>query len=167
MKNIFLIGMPSSGKSTMGRRLARALNYQFVDLDQSIVKDQNRTIPEIFAEKGEKYFRKIEQKLLNKVQPNQRLIVATGGGTPCFFDNMKSIQSRGMSLFLNVSPCELATRILNHNQDDRPLLSGIGDLEAELTSRLADRLPYYSQADLIISGKTNDRQILEMLLPLL
>lgn len=167
MKNIFLVGMPSSGKSTLGRRLARALGYQFIDLDKSIVKDQNRTIPEIFAEEGEDYFRKVEMRVLCDVRPDQRLVVATGGGAPCFFDNMNFIKTNGLSIFLNVPPSELAARILNHNQDDRPLLSGISDMEAELTTRLADRLPFYSQADLTVSDKISDHKIMRMVRPML
>ena len=92
MKNIFLVGMPSSGKSTLGRRLARALGYRFADLDKLIVQDQKRTIPEIFASEGEDYFRKVEQRILRATQQNRSLVVATGGGAPCFFDNMDFIK---------------------------------------------------------------------------
>jgi shikimate kinase len=150
MKNIFLIGMPSSGKSTLGRKLARALNYRFVDLDKLIVKEQKQSIPDIFSEKGEGYFREVESRILKETRPNQWLVVATGGGAPCFFDNMEFIKSNGLSIFLSVSPKELARRILNHGEDDRPLLSGVTELEKELNGRLENRNEYYSQADIII-----------------
>ncbi len=162
MKNIFLVGMPSSGKSTLGRRLARALNFRFVDLDKSIVRDQNKTIPEIFLKYGEAYFREIERKILLEIEPDQSLVVATGGGAPCFFDNMMFIKSNGTSIFINVEPSELAARILQHNRDDRPLLSGIKDLETELRVRLAGRLPYYAQADITISNTTSVQEIINL-----
>lgn len=167
MKNIFLVGMPSSGKSTLGRRLARALDYAFVDLDKLIVEDQNRTIPEIFAQEGEDYFRKVEERILRTSNPNQSWVIATGGGTPCFFDNMDFIKSSGISIFLDVAPRELATRILNHNKEDRPLLTGVKNLEDELSTRLAIRLPHYSQADIIVSDRSNVKEIVEMVNPFL
>ena len=165
MKNVFLVGMPSSGKSTLGRRLARRLNYGFVDLDKLIVEDQRHTIPEIFAQEGEAYFRKVEQRILRAVPPNQSLVVATGGGAPCFFDNMDFIKESGISVFLNVVPPELAARILNHNKDDRPLLSGVSNLRDELAARLAIRLPYYSQADFTITHKTSLPEIVALVRP--
>lgn len=159
MKNVFLIGMPSSGKSTLGRKLARVLNYRFVDLDKLIVKDQKQSIPDIFRGKGEGYFREVESRLLKEIKPNQWLVVATGGGAPCFFDNMVYIKDNGLSIFLKVSPAELARRILAHGKDDRPLLSGITELETELSQRLSLRLPYYTQADFTLeepSGSVTD-----------
>ncbi len=155
MKNVFLIGMPSSGKSTLGRKLARALNYRFVDLDKLIVKDQKKTIPELFEENGEDYFREVESRLLHQTRPDQWLVVATGGGAPCFFDNMAFIKSNGLSVFINVSPAELAHRILQHGKDDRPLLSGITELEQELELRLQNRLPFYTQANFTVTRETS------------
>ena len=163
MKNIFLVGMPSSGKSTLGRRLARALDYRFVDLDKLIVENQNQTIPEIFRGKGEGYFREVERKILQETTPDRRLVVATGGGAPCFFDNMDFIKANGLSIFLDVPPRELAKRILNHNKDDRPLLSGIENLEAELTQRRAERLPFYEKADLTVSQKMSVPELVQMI----
>lgn len=160
MKNVFLIGMPSSGKSTLGRKLARALNYRFVDLDKLIVKDQKKTIPELFKENGEDYFRVVESRLLHQTRPNQWLVIATGGGAPCFFDNMAFIKSNGISVFINVSPAELAHRILQHGKDDRPLLSGVTQLEHELDLRLQNRLPFYTQADFTVTSETSKVNVL-------
>lgn len=166
MKNIFLVGMPSSGKSTLGRKLARALGYRFVDLDRLIVKDQGQTISELFANKGEAYFREVESRILHKTLPDHWLVVATGGGAPCFFDNMEFIKSNGLSVFLHVAPHELAERITQHARDDRPLFSGVTELEQELTSRLAARLPFYGQADLTVAGTITVGQLLVLLRPL-
>lgn len=167
MRNIFLVGMPSSGKSTLGRRLARALDYAFIDLDKLIVLDQKRTIPEIFTQEGEDYFRKVEQKILRDTRPNQSLVVATGGGAPCFFGNMDFIKDNGLSVFLNVAPSELAARILNHDRDDRPLLSGVKNLEDELRARLAMRLSHYSRADIMINEQSSVEEIMDLIKPLL
>ena len=168
MKNIFLVGMPSSGKSTVGRKLARALSYRFVDLDKLIVKDQKKTIPEIFQDKGEGYFREVESRILHQTRPDQWLVVATGGGAPCFFDNMAFIKANGISLFINVPPAELAQRILLHGKDDRPLLSGVTQLEQELEERLRVRLPFYTQADFTVTRETSKvDQLLKLLAPYL
>ncbi|GHB80431.1 shikimate kinase [Persicitalea jodogahamensis] len=163
MKNVFLVGMPSSGKSTLGRRLARALNYRFVDLDKLIVKDQNKTIPQIFSTHGEDYFREVERRVLQEIGPEQATVIATGGGAPCFFDNMQFIKNNGVSVFLDVEPSELAARIIHHNRDDRPLLSGVTDLETELKAKLAGRFPFYAQADITISNKTSIQEIIELI----
>ena len=167
MKNIFLVGMPSSGKSTLGKKLARALNYRFVDLDKMIVRSEKMSINQIFAEKGEEYFRQIESALLKEIRANQWLVVATGGGAPCFFDNMDFITQTGLSVFLNVPAAELAGRILKHGQDDRPLLSGVDQLEQELAKKYEVRLPHYSRADYMITGKTTVKQLVELLRPLI
>ncbi|GAB2773831.1 shikimate kinase [Rhabdobacter roseus] len=167
MKNIFLVGMPSSGKSTLGKKLARRLGYRFVDLDEYIVRDQKRSITDIFSQDGEGYFREVESRVLKTIVPNRALVVATGGGAPCFFDNMDYIKASGLSVFLDVPPAALARRIQSHGQDDRPLLSGATALEKELTRKYLLRRPYYSRADLILSGEMNVEQLVEQLKPLL
>jgi shikimate kinase len=168
MKNIFLVGMPSSGKTTLGKKLARALGYRFVDLDKLIVNDQKKSIPEIFQEKGEAYFREVERRILQDTRPDHWLVVSTGGGAPCFFDNMDFIKKTGISLFLDVPPAVLADRILKHGKDDRPLLSGVTELEKELEARLRVRLPYYQRADFTIQNNTSQvRKLVDMITPLL
>lgn len=167
MKNIFLIGLPSSGKSTLGKKLARTLRYRFVDLDKLIEKDQGMTIHEIFTTRGEDFFREVESRLLKETVANRKIVVATGGGAPCFFDNMDFIKEAGISIFLDVPPSELARRIENHGKDDRPLLSGAVSLETELAQKYAKRLPYYSRADLVLSGHGEISRLLDILNPLL
>lgn len=167
MKNIFLVGMPSSGKSTLGKKLARALNYRFVDLDKMIIKAEKKSINQIFGENGEDYFREVESRLLQEIKPNQWFVVATGGGAPCFFDNMDFIKANGLSVFLNIPAAELAHRILRHGKDDRPLLSGIEALEQELENKHRMRLTHYSRADYTITGDTTVRQLVELVKPLI
>ena len=93
--------------------------------------------------------------------------MASGGGTPCFFDNMEYIKNLGVSVFLDVPAADLAKRIENHGKDDRPVLSGAKSLEAEIKRKIDERLPFYSQADFIIKGEIDVGNILEVLTVLL
>jgi len=167
MRNIFLIGLPSSGKSTLGKKLARILDYRFVDMDKLIEKDQQMTVHEIFTQKGEPFFREVESRILKSTIENRGVVIATGGGAPCFFDNMDFIKKSGISIFLDVHHVELAKRIQNHGKDDRPLLSGATSLENELEQKYIQRLPYYSQADFTISGDTDVSKLAEVVQPLI
>ena len=160
-KNIYLIGMPSSGKSTLGRQLAKLLNYTFVDLDSRIETAESKKISEIFEIKGEDYFRKIENEQLKKIQKDSNLIIATGGGTPCFFDGMDFIKKNGISVFLDVSPTKLVERMKSSNKKVRPLF----DMEDKhlleaLTEKYNSRLKFYQQADITIQGETDAETII-------
>jgi shikimate kinase len=166
MKNIYLIGMPSSGKSTLGRQLAKRLDYQFVDMDELIVNQELSSISDIFKYKGEDYFRKVESKVLKGIKPNQKLIIATGGGVPCFFDNMDFIKTNGISIFLNVSPEDLLKRIQKSDGNNRPLIDKKKSNEVllnELKERYENRLKFYEQADIQIDGSIDVEQILWLL----
>ncbi len=148
---LFLIGYMGSGKSTVGKGLAKALNLSFVDLDAFIEEKYHKTIPEIFASDGEEGFRKAEQKALHEVADFEDVVVATGGGAPCFFDNMEKIKHSGTSLYLNGSPRILAERLL-HSKTERPLIKGKTEEElvAFINETLAKRNHWYKQADIII-----------------
>ena len=98
-QHITLIGMPASGKSFFGKKLADLLGWTFVDLDFEIEKQEQQTIPQIFVEKGEHYFRQSEQKVLQNTLKMQKIVLSTGGGTPCFFDNLKLIKQNSQSIF--------------------------------------------------------------------
>jgi len=120
-QRIFLIGLPGAGKTTMGLELANELDIQFVDLDQEIEKAEKLPISTIFEEKGEAYFRQLEKLHLNKVVAElSRFVIATGGGTPCFFDNMEFMRISGETIFINTEIATIKSRI----QDDstRPLM---------------------------------------------
>lgn len=164
MKNIFLIGMPSSGKTTLGKQLARHTHYRFLDTDKLIEKEQGMTISQLFAQKGEAYFRECEAHILRAIRANSKLIIATGGGMPCFHDNIDYIKANGISVFLDVKPDEIWKRMQHHTTNDRPLYDKNNEeLLRTLQQKYNDRLPYYSQADFRISGSTNVHQLLEML----
>jgi shikimate kinase len=148
---IFLIGYMGSGKSTVGRGLAKLLKMNFIDLDTYIESRNFKTIPEIFAQEGEGAFRKAEQKALHEVSGFENVIVATGGGAPCFFDNMEVIKKAGKSLYLNGSPRLLAERLL-HSKTERPLIKGKSEAEliAFIDETLNKRSQWYKQADVVL-----------------
>ncbi|PWJ56759.1 shikimate kinase [Dyadobacter jejuensis] len=153
MKNIILVGMMSSGKTTVGKRLAARLGYQFIDLDQRIVALEGMEISDLFKTKGEAYFREVELRALLELKPEAGLVVATGGGTPCFFDNMTTIKSLGISVFLNIPAEVLAKRIEKHAKDDRPILSGAVSLLGTLEAKIRERSPFYAMADYTLEGE--------------
>ena len=104
MKRIFLIGYMGSGKTTLGKPFARAMQHQFIDLDWYIGERFHHTVQALFAERGEHAFREIERNMLHEVGDFEDVLIAAGGGTPCFFDNMDYMNSVGDTVFLDVNP---------------------------------------------------------------
>ncbi|MCS6795601.1 MAG: shikimate kinase [Raineya sp.] len=149
---LFLVGMPASGKSTLARQLAQKWNWGSLDLDEEIEKKYLRTIPEIFAEEGESQFRKIEADVLRQIPIESQKILATGGGTPCFHQNMEYMLSVGKVIFLDVPLNTILERILNQ-PTQRPLFAGKSKEEVKifLEKLYAERLPFYQKAHLRIS----------------
>lgn len=152
-QNFFLIGLPGSGKSTLGKSLADFLSLRFVDLDEEIERHTGAPIRKIMEESGEDYFRTTEQHCLSRVlnfQPG--FVLACGGGTPCFFDNLPRMQASGLVIFLN-PPLELiAQRLMDSGFADRPLLAGADDLSGKISRLYALRSKFYLQADIIYPG---------------
>lgn len=163
---IFLTGLPGSGKSTLGKELAPRLNMFFYDLDVLVEEGEGRTVREIFAESGEAQFRIIEKSCLEtflKIPGN--CILATGGGTPCFFDNLALMKAAGPVVFLDVAPKEIALRLNREERNKRPLFRGdnsLEKLELQLSKLLKDRIFFYRQADIVFQG--NQARDLEELL---
>lgn len=154
---IYLIGMPGCGKSTFGRKAADQLSMPFVDLDHEIVIYTRKSIPEIFEQEGELYFREIESKLLKSVSAQKdHFIMATGGGAPCFFDNMDFMNSHGLTFYIETDIPLLLERLSRKGIDKRPLLKKMGaeNLATGLTDKLKDRIPYYSKAKVVLPYKT-------------
>lgn len=148
---IYLIGYMGSGKSTVGKELANELNLQFIDLDHFIEHRNYKTIPEIFASEGENGFRLLEQKALHEVSVFENVVIATGGGAPCFFDNMNVINHTGISVYLNGTP-RILTERLKHSKTDRPLINGKTNEELIefINDTLEKRNQWYKQAKVII-----------------
>lgn len=144
---IFLIGMPGSGKSTVGKQLAEALHLPFVDLDDEITKKIKHTITDVFSKHGETYFREAESEILVEwaTSPND-FVMATGGGAPCFHNGIGIINEAGISVFLDIPIAEIVRRL--EHEDHRPLLQD-GKLQRLEEIRLG-RIQTYRQAQLII-----------------
>lgn len=164
---IFLIGYMGSGKTTIGRKVARKLNVGFVDMDVHIEHKYRKTVPDIFAEYGEEQFRTLERECLFEVAQYDRVVVATGGGTPCFFDNMELMNRWGDTIYIQLTPAELSRRLRRTPLYKRPLLAGRqgDDLEAFIALNLAKREPFYNGAKLKVSGSDEEieRQIVRLI----
>jgi len=153
IRRIFLIGFMGSGKSTLGRRLKTELGWDFIDLDDYFEAHYNTTIKAYFADFGEEAFRIAEQKMLKEVATKDRVIIASGGGAPCYFDNMKIINDSGLSIYIKLSIETLAGRLGDANQV-RPLVAGKKgeELQNYIREKLSEREPYYTQAKVIADG---------------
>ena len=144
----FIVGYMASGKSTFGKDLAKDKGLHFLELDDSVESREGRSISEIFAKEGEEYFRKREREILHEIcNEADEFVLATGGGTPCFFDNMDYMNQAGTTVFLNTSPLVIVDR-LKRQRADRPLLAMYSDDELEFFVRehLESRLSFYLKA---------------------
>lgn len=164
MKRIFLIGYMGSGKTTLGKAYARTNHLEFIDLDWYIEERMHKTISELFAERGEEGFRELERKMLHEVGEFENVMVACGGGTPCFYDNIDYMNRVGETVFLDVCPAVLFRR-LKIAKSKRPLLSDKTDKELMtfIGEALEKRLPYYTRARFRFNaeGLETSRQISE------
>lgn len=151
---IYLIGFMGSGKSTVGKQLAKKLNYGFIDFDELIEEQSGKKISEIFNGKGQQAFRNIETEILKSVSEFKDTVVSTGGGTPCFFDNMKLMNETGITVYIRMSAGSLFHR-LAQSKTKRPLIEGLSDLK--LMDFILDTLPerehFYMQAQHVVKGE--------------
>jgi len=153
------VGMPGSGKTTLGKQLAEALKLKFIDLDQEILDKEGKAIADIFKEEGEAYFRKLEAQVLRKIAEGQKnFILATGGGTSCFFDSMNYMNDSGTTIFLKISIHELTMRVLSDNGHERPLLKSESKKEVaeKLETLSASRIRYYEMAQITVDANNVD-----------
>ena len=149
---IFLLGFMGSGKTTIGKKLARTLGYAFVDLDKAIEARAGMSIPQYFEHHGEAPFRELERDCLQSDIPSENVVVATGGGAPCFFDNMEWMNQHGVTVYLMLPPKALASRL--QGSAGRPLLAGLkgADLIRFIESKLESREPFYKKAKYWVDG---------------
>lgn len=135
------------GKSTLGRALQKHSGLDFIDLDSYIENRFHSTISELFASRGEEGFRRIEAAMLDEVSQMSDVVIACGGGTPCFFNNMDLMNRRGLTVWLTTPLPRLFER-LQRNRSKRPILAGKtdGELMDFITKALDERAPYYSRA---------------------
>jgi shikimate kinase len=164
MKRIFLIGFMGSGKSTIGKKLATKLGYDFIDMDAYVEQQEGRAITDIFKSDGEAYFRVLEQNALKALCAMDKVVVSTGGGTPCFFDNIEVMNKAGYSVYLNVEVEKIIGRLKNATEK-RPLLAHLSpsELEKEIKERLKVREPFYNKARMIYTSEGSANRDVEKL----
>ncbi len=147
MVRIIIVGYMGSGKTTVGKALAQELNMTFYDLDWYIESRMHKTVPQIFAEKGEEGFRKIEHNMLHELAEFENVIISCGGGTPCFFDNMDYMNEQDDTLYLQATPDVLYGH-LKMGRTERPLLKDktSEEMQTYIKEQLEKREPFYSKA---------------------
>lgn len=160
-KPVFLIGYMGSGKSTNGRKLARSIGYFHFDLDEEIEKLVGKSINQIFSEEGEDAFRLLEHSVLVSLTNRKNIVVSTGGGTPCYYNNLQLMKNVGVIVYIKMKPESLAKR-LQSAKVKRPIIerAQAGDLSAYIEKHLAQREDFYKQAHLTIKGENLDFDIL-------
>ena len=166
MKNIVLMGFMGAGKTTIGKKLAKALEYEFIDTDEWIEKEQGRKISDIFAEDGEAVFRDMETDLLKRLQESEgKFVLSIGGGMPVREENRALLRNLGIVIYLKTSKEEIIRRVSGNK--NRPLLQG-GDLEEKVTNLMNAREQIYvetAHVEVITDGK-NPLEVIEEIIKL-
>lgn len=150
---VFLIGYMGCGKTTIGRKLARELGCQFIDMDHKIEEQEGCTVAQIFATRGQKAFRELERQTLEQLCLLQDAVISTGGGVACHFDNIDLMNSAGETIYIKMSPGALCQRLVASHQK-RPLLDGKTpeQLQEFVAANLQEREPFYAKAKYIVEG---------------
>jgi len=149
---IFLIGFMGSGKTYWGRLLSQKLSIPFFDLDEQVVSHEGKTISEIFAEKGEEHFRLQEKEVLHIItESHDSFVMACGGGSPCYFNNIEYMNRSGTTVWINTPLDALYQRLLGE-KESRPMIKELTDeqLKGFIVKKFADRKIYYEQADVVM-----------------
>jgi len=149
---IFLIGFMGSGKTFWGTRLSLKLNIPFFDLDERITESSGMSINEIFAKEGEEFFRQAEKKTLHEItETHDTFVMACGGGTPCYFNNIDYMNRTGTTVWISTSIEKLFERLIKE-RSDRPLLKNLTDdqVKSFIIKKFSDRKIFYEQADVVI-----------------
>jgi len=160
---IFLVGYMGCGKSSLGRELSNRLGISFIDLDLFIETRYQKTIPEIFKEFGEMGFREKERICLKEVSYFENVVIAVGGGAPCFYNNMENMKEKGICVFLDVGEEEIVSR-LKKSKQERPLIEGKSsdEIMSFVKEMMKQRRPYYEKAQYKLRG--NDIKLEELFL---
>jgi len=151
---VYLIGFMASGKTTIGRELAKSLGFEFVDLDEYIEKKQGKTIKQIFEYNGEEHFRVLENEALREVASKDgNILIAAGGGTSCFYNSIDFMNKTGLTIYLKMEVAALVARLID-SKTDRPLLWGKTEQELNdyIIRVLDERIKYYEKAKIIVDG---------------
>ena len=146
MKRVFLVGYMGAGKTTVGKELAKLAGLSFIDLDYYIEGRYHKAVSQIFAERGEEAFREIERNMLHEVAEFEDVLISTGGGAPCFFDNMEFMNASGTTVYLKVSVEELAKRLVLKGRSGE-------ELKAFIAESLEKRNPFYTKASITFDAE--------------
>lgn len=154
---IFLIGFMGSGKTTVGKKLASQMGYLFMDMDRVIEEESHTTISRIFDEKGEDEFRRLEHELIRRIVQMDNVVISTGGGVPCFHNNMELINKNGLSIYLKMKSEDLLKR-LKGSKYERPLIRDLSpsELDQYITEKLKEREPHYLKSKYVVDGSHPD-----------
>lgn len=159
--NIFLIGFMGSGKSHWGKIWAERNQLSFIDLDELIEKDAGKSIAAIFESKGEDYFRLLESEALRKLEGFQNTIIACGGGTPCFYNNIDWMNQHGITIYIESTPVQILERVFAE-KEKRPLLKKLNEAELLffIEQKLKERQPHYSKATITVQSVSLHEEVL-------
>ena len=157
MNRIYIVGYMGAGKTTAARRLAQRLGWEVVDTDALFEEKYKISVRDFFTKYDEPLYRKLESEVLKETENIENVVVSTGGGTACYFDNMDWMNQHGLTVFLRISPQAAVDRVL-HSRHKRPLVDGKS--EQELTDfvslHYASRLPFYEQAKITVKAEDLD-----------
>lgn len=161
---IYLIGFMGSGKSHVGKQIAAQMGCLFMDLDDYLEQQEGRSISDIFAIEGEATFRKLEQKYLMELSQLKDVVIATGGGTPCFFDNLEQMKQVGLTIYLK-TPVDILVERLRAETAHRPLLAGktIAELKDFIAVKLEERAAVYENASVIFEVRNSREDVCGLL----
>ncbi len=161
---IFLIGFMGSGKTYWGKKLSEKLGLPFFDLDEQVESKEGKSVNDIFVEDGEEFFRLLEKDILHIItESHDSFVMSTGGGTPCYFNNIEYMNKAGTTVWINTSIDILFDRLINE-KEERPLLKNLQDdqLKGFIIKKYSDRKIYYEQATIIIDDENKSiEEILE------
>ena len=168
MKKIFLIGYMGCGKSSLGRKLAKAGGMEFMDMDSIIEQREGALISDIFHYQGEEYFRDAERALIEELGTAEGdMVISTGGGAPAWQNNMELMNSLGATIYLRRTAQQIASRLSPHGRQKRPKLRGLNDEElvAFMTTNMAEREPFYSKAKYCVDcAERSDAELIDYIL---
>ena len=168
MKRVILVGFMASGKTTLGKKLSNKMGVKFIDSDKEIELKFQKTIGELFGEKGESGFREIESEFIDELKSQDEFVLATGGGMPCFNDAMARLNAIGSTFYLERSSKELAHRLANA-KSKRPLIDGMNDQDLLdfIDERMNERKPFYKAAKVTLNREEQNVESISKLIHLL
>ena len=167
---LYLIGYMGTGKSTIGRKIAKRAELPFLDTDKMIEEAEGAECADIITYAGEAYFREAERRALEKTAEAENVVVSTGGGLPVWGDNQQWIAEHGVSVYLKREPEQIISRLSPHGRYKRPKLRGLNDEELlrVMQEGIAEREPIYSKADIVVDcSQVSDYEIVDKLVELL